>query len=70
MDDISESNPCLEEMKERGWAWVQRSTVSDEYGAVYTDDEYAADAVRRFYEDEGGGGLGSHHQELLIVSWE
>ena len=61
MDNISENNPDLDEMKERGWAWIQRNEVTGKHGAPYTDDEYAAIKVR---EDDQ-----LICDELLIVWW-
>jgi len=68
MDSISERNPDLDEMKERGWAWLQRSKVSKTCGAPYTDDEYAMNAVQ-VHREEGKTDEGIPTQELIIVWW-
>lgn len=84
MDDISDNNPGLEEMRERGWAWLQRSRQTDgwKYGAPYTDDAYATHNVKSrlhpFDEREGVDNIPVEEveeempppQELIIVSWE
>lgn len=74
MDNISDRNPDLDEMEERGWAWLQRSpdgTGSYKYGAPYADDDWAVDAVERHHtSDIDESEHSTSQQELLIVSWE
>jgi len=65
MKDISQNNPHLDEMKERGWAWIQRNEITGEYGAPYTDDEYAAKKVK----DDIQFHSPINKDKLLIVWW-
>lgn len=76
MEPISENNPDLDEMRERGWAWIQRSTITGKHGAPYTDDWYATAMVRSNHPEESEDEENidtselSIRQELLIVWWD
>lgn len=59
VDKISARNPDLEEMREQGYAWVLRSTLTGDYGAPHTGEEFAAEGQRRMSKDE-----------LLIISFD
>ena len=73
-DNISERNPDLEEMRERGWAWIAVNGHA-KHGAPHTDDSYAARQVHRHhpsddpeYDPDEYGSM--TYQELRIVSFE
>lgn len=70
---ISDRNPSLEEMWERGWAWVSTNRHG-KYGAPHTDDDYAADQVRRYHndeeEEEPRPRFDQTDHELRVISWE
>lgn len=76
MEDISDNNPNLDEMQERGWAWLQRSRKLPEgwkHGAPYTDDDYATEAAKRLHEEERDDPdkySTPPTTELIIVSWK
>lgn len=83
MDSISENNPYLDKMQERGWAWIIKS-ADDKYGAPFTDDGYAAGVVGREHPfDEGeplenvpeqevemAEGRLPGRAELAIITWD
>lgn len=66
LNKISERNPYLDEMQERGWAWVHVSADGDKYGAPHTDDEHAARAVERHSDPSNI----AYQQELRIISFD
>lgn len=72
-DSISERNPDLEEMRERGWAWIATNGLG-KYGAPHTSDEYAQDQVERHHQDEetewdDPEEIRFSTEELRIISW-
>lgn len=74
IDSISERNPHLDEMRERGWAWIATNSYG-KYGAPHTDDEYAAQQVERYHQDEETDWedpeeIRFSQQELRIITWE
>ena len=73
-DSISENNPHLAEMRERGWAWVATNGFGA-YGAPHTDDEQAQEQEERYHQDEetcweDPEEIRFSQQELRIISWE
>ena len=62
---ISDKNPCLDEMKDQGWAWIHRSSFTDSYGAPHTNDIWAEDAEKRYELMEE-----DRRNEVRIITWE
>ena len=60
MENISDRNPHLDDMRDKGYAWVLRSTLTGKYGAPSTDDEWYANRDNR----------GNSHDELLIIFFD
>lgn len=60
MENISARNPDLEEMKEQGYAWVLRSTVTGKCGAPHTDEEFVSESPS----------IAQGTSELIIVDFE
>lgn len=54
---FNEDNPQLEEIREKGWCFIQRSKVTGEYGAPYIDHRYAEVTEKERPDD----------QEVLIL---
>ena len=44
---FNDRNPALDEMKDRGWAYVHKSKGADKYGEPHTDDARAQAANPR-----------------------
>jgi len=61
-EKISDNNPHLELMEEKGWAFVQTNGFG-KYGAPYVDHDYAEE-----FENTPEGHPRSD-QELRIISW-
>ena len=60
MDHISKRNPDLEQIREQGYAWVIRSTMTGDYGAPFASDDYYPSRPERLQKDD----------ELMIVFFD
>lgn len=59
MERISHRNPDLEKIREQGYAWVIRSNITGDYGAIFAHEEYV----------EESPGIRAGTSELLIVDF-
>lgn len=57
-------NPYIEEMKEKGWAFVHTSIGIDRYGSPHTSHGRAEASQKRYEKQD------PKKQEVHIISWE